>query len=144
MALRVAIAALAALLAASCGASAASCKRITATDGDTAEVAISGGPFTGIRMRLLGIDTPETNSACNAERVKAYEARAKLIQLTTPCATPTTELDFDQYGRLLGYLRTRDGQDIGRLMVDAGLARAHTGSGARKPWCNALGDLLPP
>jgi endonuclease YncB( thermonuclease family) len=106
-------------------------------DGDTIE-----NTATGERIRLANIDTPETGerAQCAAEREageRAERAARNLISTSTVTVDPTGRVD--SYGRTIARVRV-DGQDMGRILIDRGLARPWRGR--REPWCGDHGELL--
>lgn len=115
----------------------ARCHPLTEVDGDSAILPLSGGTVTGIRLRILGIDTPELRGRCPEERAKAQEARDTFARLASPCAKVTTDFRTDAYGRVLARVFTRDGREIGPILIGMGLARAYDGTGPRGSWCPA-------
>ena len=105
-------------------------------DGDTLEIACSESNRGNVR--LLGFDTPETfRPGCAAERSLGQQARAYLEQrLRSARLIDAAPEGRDRYGRVLVRLRL-DGQDLARIMIDAGLAVAYDG-GRRINWCARL------
>jgi len=97
-------------------------------DGDTVKLAGFGN------IRLVGVDTPELRSTCEAERVLARRARDRATELLTG-GVPVIEWsrERDKYGRPMARIRI-DGRDLGEVLVSEGLARPYDG-GAREPWC---------
>ena len=92
-------------------------------DGDTVEVTLSTGRE---RVRLLGIDTPETVHPTKPVECFGPEASARLAELAPVGSELRIERDVelrDRYGRLLAYLWTPDGTFINRSMVADGFAR---------------------
>ncbi|MDE1467326.1 thermonuclease family protein [Aurantiacibacter sp. D1-12] len=86
-------------------------------DGDT--IAIGNR-----RIRLTGYDAPELNGACEAERVKAREARAELSRWLSSAPFEMEAGDdrpYDQYGRELREAR-RGGELLAEHMHAMGLA----------------------
>jgi micrococcal nuclease len=87
-------------------------------DGDTIDVDIGGREE---RVRLIGIDTPETKDENSPVECYGPEATA-LTELLVPPGTPVRlERDVearDDYGRLLAYVHRTDG-----LFVNLELAR---------------------
>lgn len=86
-------------------------------DGDTLET-------TSGRVRLFGVDTPETGDLC------AAEATGRMNEL----AGGTVRLEdgpreADQFGRRLAYAYTKDGLSIDEILVREGLAIAWTEDG---------------
>ncbi len=107
-------------------------------DGDTfsAGVMLDADVEITVRVRLINIDTPEMNGKCVAEKVMAQNAR-ELLATLIPRGT-TIELQNikdDKYlGRINANVILPDGRDLGRIMIDSGLARPYSG-GKRKSWC---------
>lgn len=106
-------------------------------DGDTVSVEAHVWPETTIatNVRLKGIDTPEKNSRCLAERDLAKRATALTEILTASGEVTLTDVEIDKYGgRVLARVFGSDGLEIGTKLISAGLARAYDG-GTRQPWC---------
>ena len=84
-------------------------------DGDTIDVA---GPEGALTVRLIGINTPESNE-CWAD-----EATAALSALVAgePLTLVRDSSDTDQYGRALRYVETAGGVDVGAALVESGHA----------------------
>lgn len=95
------------------------------TDGDTV-VIMRGGRAD--RLRLIGIDTPETAQSPRGEEPFADEATEALRVLVRDTEV-TLRLDVgvrDTYGRLLGYIHSSDGTFVNAEMVRRGWARPVT------------------
>lgn len=112
-------------------------------DGDTLEVRarIWLGQELTTRVRLAGIDAPETRSDCPRERALAVRARAFLnarlrpAGARGPAAVRLHDIRNGKYaGRVLARVESAAGLDLGRALLAAGLARAYDG-GRRAPWC---------
>jgi len=78
-------------------------------DGDTVDLVIDCGfsIFIRQRVRLYGINTPETRTRDKEEKVKGLAAKARLEELlqSTDSILIATKLDKKgKYGRLLGTL----------------------------------------
>ena len=111
-------------------------------DGDTIDARVQSTDdvvttTSPVRIRLIGIDTPEGTPSVQCW---ADEARAHLAQLapegSTVWAAPDTD-SWDDYDRRLLYLWTDDGRFINHELVAAGDARA------LRVWPNiAHADLL--
>jgi endonuclease YncB( thermonuclease family) len=87
-------------------------------DGDTVDAQLTGGPM--VRVRLIGIDTPEAGE-CGAD-----SARIALTQLVhgravTLVSDPTQPAQ-DSFGRSLFYVDRDDGMDAGLEMLRSGWA----------------------
>ena len=106
-------------------------------DGDTfsAVVKLDGDIGISVRVRVLGIDTPEIHGACEYERKMAAAAREKLAEMIPPGTTvELTNVRDDKYlGRIDANVADGRG-DIGARMIRAGLARKYRG-GKRAGWC---------
>lgn len=86
-------------------------------DGDTIDT-------TAGRVRVIGIDTPERGE-CNFGPASSLLTRliAQSGNQVVLTAVPGKD-DTDRYGRLLRYVDTPSGQDLGRELIAAGLAIA--------------------
>src|SRR5688572_15199922 len=93
-------------------------------DGDTIDVAIGGRDE---RVRLIGIDTPETKKPDSPIECYGPEASAYTSDLLPAGTEVRIERDIvgrDDYGRLLGYVhRTSDGLFVNLAIVEAGFAQ---------------------
>jgi micrococcal nuclease len=95
-------------------------------DGDTVVVALAGNDVHEEKVRLIGIDTPETKKPNTPVQCFGEQASARLHDLL-PDATPVrlerdTE-ERDHYGRLLAYLyRTADGLFVNLSLAADGYA----------------------
>jgi micrococcal nuclease len=93
------------------------------TDGDTIEVHIDG---VDEKVRLIGIDTPETVDPRRQVQCFGKEATNRMKELV---GDRLVELEYDEsqgerdsYGRLLAYVYLEDGQMVNRKMVAEGYA----------------------
>lgn len=97
------------------------------------------------RVRLDGIDTPESRSSCADEKRMAQEARQKLAALVAPATEGKGDgtirlhdVEYDKYGgRVRARVTLADGTDLAQAMIRAGHARAYQG-GKRQPWCAGM------
>ena len=107
------------------GAGLASIERVV--DGDTVSVRLAGRTE---RVRLLGIDTPESVKANTPVECFAREASARLHNLLPPGVTVRLVRDVeerDRYGRLLAYVyRQPDGLFVNLDLVRGGYAQLLT------------------
>lgn len=110
-------------------------KRVTkVVDGDTIDVEIDlGFSITySSRVRLAGIDTPESRTSDKAEKVFGLEAKdrlKKLIDDAKSIVIKTEKLDSsEKYGRILGWLYL-DGaeQSVNHALIADGYAWEYTG-----------------
>jgi micrococcal nuclease len=88
------------------------------------------------RIRIIGIDAPETHPArCPVEAARGEAATARLQALLNagPFEMVGSHADLtDRYGRELRTIR-RDGMSIGDQLIDEGLVRPYFGF--RMDWC---------
>jgi endonuclease YncB( thermonuclease family) len=88
-------------------------------DGDTIDVSTYG------RVRLLGIDAPETSHGLDTAAPFGREARDRLTSLVLHrwIRLEMEGKQLDIYNRHLAYVVTEDGQFVNALLVREGLAR---------------------
>lgn len=104
--------------------------KITVIDGDTIRIGDN-------RYRLTGFDTPETYFAkCESERERGNNATRRLKRIIQSESDVVLIVDGqrDRYDRYLARLEVA-GQDVGPILIAAGLARPYHG-GKRGMWCN--------
>lgn len=110
--------------------------RVTSViDGDTLEVRFANGVST--RVRLIGIDTPETKKAGTPVQCGGRDATARMKRLalrdgrgrSVAIRTDPTQALTDRFGRLLSYV-SAGGHDFGRVMVASGWAKTYVHGGA--------------
>jgi endonuclease YncB( thermonuclease family) len=91
--------------------------------------------YRGTKIRITGIDTPETHQPkCAAEAKLGAAATRRMLQLVNagPFTLQSINRDEDRYGRKLRIL-TRGGKSLGDILVEEGLARYY--KGGRRSWC---------
>jgi micrococcal nuclease len=89
----------------------------------------------GVKVRIMDIDAPETHPPrCAYEADLGERATNRLRELLNdgPFELESSARDEDKYGRKLRIV-ARNGQSLGDILVNEGLAREWTGS--REPWC---------
>jgi endonuclease YncB( thermonuclease family) len=110
---------------------------LRAYDGDTfvsSYVPIPGLP--AVRLRLIGIDTPEMRGKCDVEYVLAAKARNFLQSEVEGKPITVDFVKWDKYGgRVLIRARNAAGEDLTRKMIEAGHGYAY-GGGFKRSWCN--------
>ncbi|MEM9612458.1 MAG: thermonuclease family protein [Actinomycetota bacterium] len=98
---------------------------IEVIDGDTIEVRLDGGRH---RVRLLGVDAPESVHPTAPVQCFGPEASARLTALLPPGTEVALTRDVeshDHYDRVLAYVhRADDGLFVNRWLLDQGLADA--------------------
>lgn len=97
-------------------------------DGDTVDVDISGETR---RVRVLGIDTPETKKPAAPVECFGPEATARAEALLPRGSTVTVVTDdgadaSDKYGRDLRHITTDDGANLGQVLISEGYAETMT------------------
>ena len=94
---------------------------VSVVDGDTLEI-------HGTRIRLHGIDAPESGQSCRTADGKSWRcgqrAALALSDRLGRKRVTCTELDKDRYGRIVSVCRA-DGTDINQWMVAGGYAMAY-------------------
>ena len=92
-------------------------------DGDTIDIDIPDEPYEHTRVRLWGIDTPETKSEEFGVMYfgpQAAEFTGKLVS----DKTVEVYLDTDKYNRLLAYIKLDDGKILNEELIRQGFAYA--------------------
>ncbi len=106
------------------GADAASAEVVEVIDGDTLDVRTAAGRVE--RVRLVGIDTPESVAPDRPVECHGPEASAALGALLPPGTPVRLERDVearDRFGRLLAYVfRQPDGLLVNEALAAAGAA----------------------
>jgi micrococcal nuclease len=96
-------------------------------DGDTVEVEIAGRVDT---VRLVGIDTPETQDPRKSVQCYGQAAKEKLAELVAGeevrLEADPADSDRDKYQRLLRYVYLADGTFVNLELVRQGYAFAYT------------------
>ena len=88
-------------------------------DGDTITV-------NHVRIRLFGIDAPESDQSCFDDNGKQYScgqlASVALNELIADNPVSCTPVDRDRYGRTVAICKSADGNDLSDDMVRLGFA----------------------
>jgi len=107
---------------------------ISITDGDTLIARATKGKRRRYKVRLIGIDTPETRKPGTPVECGGPEASASLKRLSTKkgrgrpvtLTTDPSQDTLDRYGRLLAYVTRRaDGRNLGEAQLRAGWAAVY-------------------
>jgi endonuclease YncB( thermonuclease family) len=111
-------------------------------DGDTFVASLPSGHE--LKVRVLGLDTPESKRNAKARRdadrestsvttqitlgSAAHDAATKLLsgkRVRLEAAKPDTPLRTDKYGRTLAYVRMRNGRDFGEEIIRKGFGECY-------------------
>tara|TARA_R110000751_G_scaffold2032_2_gene10908 strand:- start:1133 stop:1495 length:363 start_codon:yes stop_codon:yes gene_type:complete len=112
------------------------CTLVRVVDGDTLDVDIDLGFDVWLkkqRVRLVGIDTPESRTRNLGEKALGLAAKARLIELCGDLITVQSH-GKGKYGRILGTPYDKDGVDICKVLVDEGHAVEYFGGKKVKVW----------
>ena len=105
---------------------------IKVVDGDTVDVDIDlgfGVVLANERVRIMGIDTPESRTRDLVEKKFGLAAKAKLKDILGKKAILKCE-KYDakgKFGRILGDFSTADGQMATKILIETGHAVAYFG-----------------
>jgi micrococcal nuclease len=109
-------------------------KVLKVVDGDTIDVDIDLGFSISYsqRVRLAGIDTPESRTTDKAEKVLGLEVKDRLkkaIDAATNIVIKTEKPDSsEKYGRILGWVFLDDNKvSINQTLIDEGYAWGYMG-----------------
>ena len=114
---------------------------VKVVDGDTIDVIIDLGfsVLSKQRLRFKGIDTPETLSKDEQERLLGNDAKEYVsIWLTNQNKLIVKTYKDDKYGRLLAEIFGDGGVCLNTLLVESGYAWAYDGVSARTKNFNLL------
>jgi micrococcal nuclease len=102
-------------------------------DGDTIEVDFDLGFGVWLRnqrIRLTGIDTPESRTSNKEEKVRGDLSKAKLkeILFVGKRIVITTSIDpNEKYGRILGTITNEQGVNVNKWLIENNYAVVYTG-----------------
>jgi|TARA_R100001460_G_scaffold63380_1_gene103599 micrococcal nuclease len=105
-------------------------------DGDTLDCILDLGFDVKLhkqRVRLHGIDTPESRTRDLAEKKLGLAAKKRLGELCKG-KFRVKSLGKGKYGRILGIPYTEDGEDICQILIKEGHAVEYTGGKKTKVW----------
>ena len=120
-------------------------KVLKVVDGDTIDVDIDLGfsvSFTQ-RVRLAGIDTPESRTKDLKEKALGLESKefvSKHIKAATTITIKTEKPDSsEKYGRILGWVYLDNAsKSLNELMIDSGYAWTYDGGTKKKDFDELL------
>jgi len=101
---------------------------IKVVDGDTIDIDIPDGKYQSTRIRLWGVDTPETKKSPKGEMYFGSQASQFTTDLVLEKSV-TIHLDKTRdtrgkYGRLLAYIELSDGRILNEVLISEGCAYA--------------------
>ena len=105
-------------------------------DGDTFDCCLDLGFDVKLhkqRVRLAGIDTPESRTRDLAEKKLGLAAKVRLKELCKG-EIKVKSLGKGKYGRILGIPYTKDGKDICKMLIGEGHAVEYHGGTKTKVW----------
>jgi micrococcal nuclease len=105
-------------------------------DGDTFDCCLDLGFDVKLhkqRVRLHGIDTPESRTRDLAEKKLGLAAKERLKELCTG-KFKVKSLGKGKYGRILGIPYTENGKDICKILIKEGHAVEYHGGTKTKVW----------
>lgn len=114
------------------------CKVIKVIDGDTVDVDIDLGfdiMLRDERVRIMGIDTPESRTRDKVEKKFGLASKARLKELIGGKSGPILKTQINKkgedmrgkFGRILGDFVTEDGRMVTDILVEEGHAVAYFG-----------------
>lgn len=97
---------------------------VKSVDGDTIDIGIADGKYNNTRLRLLGVDTPETKDPRQGQmyfgqQASDYTARLTLNKQVTILIDTVSDVR-DKYGRLLCYVQLNDGAILNEKIIESG------------------------
>ena len=105
-------------------------------DGDTFDCCLDLGFSVKLhkqRVRLSGIDTPESRTRDLAEKKLGLAAKERLKELCVG-KFKVKSLGKGKYGRIIGIPYTKDGKDICQMLIKEGHAVEYHGGKKIKVW----------
>ena len=105
-------------------------------DGDTFDCTLDLGFSVKLhkqRVRLAGIDTPESRTRDLAEKKLGLAAKERLKELCIG-KIQVKSLGKGKYGRILGVPHTIEGKDICQMLIKEGHAVEYWGGAKTKVW----------
>jgi micrococcal nuclease len=105
-------------------------------DGDTVDVDIDLGFGVWLRkerVRIMGIDTPESRTSDKVEKLFGKAAKARLQELLGETSILRTQINKNgedmkgKFGRVLGDFVAKDGRMVTKVMTEEGHCVPYTG-----------------
>jgi len=110
---------------------------VRVVDGDTFQAVALVWPRISIEagMRIAGIDTPEINGKCPAEKDMAKKAKARLEQILSYGDVRVTVLHEDKYAARVDVVVSAKGVNPATILLQENFAKPYSGVGPRPVWC---------
>lgn len=111
------------------------CKINKVVDGDTVEIDLDLGfnmMLVNQRVRMAGIDTPESRTSNSEEKERGIISKKKLAEKLPvgswqKIQTMRSDANDDKFGRILGVFITEDGMSLNQWMIDNNYAVLYQG-----------------
>ena len=112
------------------------CTIVRVIDGDTVDVDIDLGfgiIMADERVRIMGIDTPESRTSDKVEKLFGKAAKARLQELLGKTSILRTQINKNgedmkgKFGRVLGDFVAKDGRMVTEVMTEEGHCVPYTG-----------------
>ena len=112
------------------------CTIVRVIDGDTVDVEIDLGfgiIMADERVRIMGIDTPESRTSDKVEKLFGKAAKARLQELLGETSILRTQINKNgedmkgKFGRVLGDFVAKDGRMVTEVMTEEGHCVPYTG-----------------
>ena len=111
------------------------CKINKVVDGDTVEIDLDLGfnmMLVNQRVRMAGIDTPESRTSNNEEKERGIISKKKLAEKLPvgswqKVQTMRSDANDDKFGRILGVFIMEDGMSLNQWMIDNNYAVLYQG-----------------
>lgn len=111
-----------------------SCKINKVLDGDTVDIDLDLGfnvVLSGQRVRMVGVDTPESRTANTEEKPRGLLSKKKLAEKLAigACKIRTFKPDNndDKFGRILGEFILEDGTNVNKWLIENNYAVPYQG-----------------
>ena len=110
-------------------------KVLNVLDGDTVDIDLDLGfniVLASQRVRMAGIDTPESRTANNEEKVRGQLSKKKLAEKLpvgswVKIETQKSDSNDDKFGRILAVFIMEDGTSLNQWMIDNNYAVLYNG-----------------
>lgn len=111
------------------------CKINKVVDGDTVEIDLDLGfnmMLVNQRVRMAGIDTPESRTSNSEEKERGIISKKKLAEKLPvgswqKIQTMRSDANDDKFGRILGVFIMEDGMSLNQWMIDNNYAVLYQG-----------------